>query len=275
MSLLQYAFAVWDEKLQKNVEFKDLITNPKTKATWTTSYANELGRLAQGIRDIKGSNCIYFIPHTKVPRNKQVTYARMVVDYRPTKSDPNRTRVTVGGNLLSYEGELYTETTDLITIKLLLNSVLSTPNAKFMSLDIKNFYLGTPMKEYEYMKIKYDTIPTEIIQKYNLQTLQHNGHIYIEIRKGMYGLKQAGVLANLHLEKLLAEDGYIKTEHTPGLWKHTTKPILFVLCVDDFGIKYINKEDAHHLIKTLKKHYEALSIDWEGTKFCGINFDWD
>ena len=79
----------------------------------------------------------------------------------------------------------------------------------------------------------------------------------------MYGLKQSGVLANLHLEKLLAKDGYMKTTHTSGLWKHNTRPITFVLCVDDFGIKYINKEDADHLIQSLQKNYEDLSIDWK------------
>ena len=67
-----------------------------------------------------------------MPKGRNVTYTRLVVNQRPGKSDPNRTIVTVGGNHLVYVGELYTETTDLIAIKLLLNSVLSTKNAKFM-----------------------------------------------------------------------------------------------------------------------------------------------
>ena len=111
------------------------------------------------------------------------------MDFRPTKSDPNRTRLTVGGNLLEYDGELYTETTDIISINMLLNSVISTPGEIFLTLDIKNFYLGTPMEEHEYMKIKLDTIPDEIIKKYKLQTMVHNGFVYVEVRKGMYGLK--------------------------------------------------------------------------------------
>ena len=150
------------------LEFTNLINNPKTKDVWTTSLANELGRLAQGIRNIPGTNTIKFIHKHQVPHNRKVTYARLVVDYRPGKSDPNRTRLTVGGNLLTYEGDLYTETTDIIATKLLLNSVLSTKGAKFMTIDIKNFYLGTPMDQYEYMKIKYDMLPPEIIEKYNL-----------------------------------------------------------------------------------------------------------
>ena len=131
------------------------------------------------------------------------------------------------------------------------------------------------MEVFEYMKIKYDTIPPANINKYNLDKLVHNDHVYIEIRKGMYGLKQAGVLANLHLESLLKKDGYIKTKHTPGLWKHINRPIAFTLCVDDFGVKYIGKQHAEHLIRTLEKHYEALTVDWEGTKFCGIDMKWN
>ena len=91
----------------------------------------------------------------------------------------------------------------------------------------------------------------------------------------MYGLKQSGVLANKHLEKLLKADGYIKTTFTPGLWKHKTRPIMFNLCVDDFGIKYVGQEHAEHLITSLKKHYEALTIDWKGNKYCGMDIKWD
>ena len=120
---LQHAYSVWDTKQQKMLEFNDLIKDPKTKQIWTTSLANELGRLSQGIRNIKGSNCIKFIYKEQVPKGRNVTYSRLVVDYIPGKSDPNRTRVTVGGNLLTYEGELYTETTDIQATKMLLNSV--------------------------------------------------------------------------------------------------------------------------------------------------------
>ena len=79
---LQHAYSVWDPKQQKMLEFTDLINNKETKSIWTTSLANELGRLSQGIRDIKKSNCIKFIYRQQVPRGRNVTYARLVVDYR-------------------------------------------------------------------------------------------------------------------------------------------------------------------------------------------------
>ena len=65
----------------------------------------------------------------------------------------------MGGNLVNYPGDCGTPTADLLTVKLLLNSVVSTPNAKFMTLDLKDFYLMTPMKRYEYFRIKLNCSP--------------------------------------------------------------------------------------------------------------------
>jgi hypothetical protein len=55
----------------------------------------------------------------------------------------------MGGNLINYPGDCGTPTADLLTVKLLFNSVISTPQAKFMCIDIKDFYLCTPMECYE------------------------------------------------------------------------------------------------------------------------------
>ncbi len=46
----------------------------------------------------------------------------------------------MGGNLINYPDDCRTPTTDILTIKLLFNSVISIPNAKFMTIDIKDFY---------------------------------------------------------------------------------------------------------------------------------------
>ena len=80
-----------------------------------------------------------------IPNDCVVTYANIVVDYRPQKEDPNRVRIMAGGNLIIYPGELTTRTADITTPKIPWNSVLSTKNAKYMCLDIKCFYLCTPM----------------------------------------------------------------------------------------------------------------------------------
>jgi hypothetical protein len=83
--------------------------------------------------------------------------------------------------------------------------------------------------------------PEEIIQKYNLNDLAVNGWVYIEIRKGMYGLKHAGLLASQLLQTRLAPFGYYPARHTPGLWLHKTRHISFTLIVDDVAVKYVGK----------------------------------
>ena len=75
------------------------------------------------------------------------------MNYRPEKGEPYCTRLTVGGKLIVYPGDCCTPTVDLLTVKLLLNSVISTPDAKFMTIDIKYFYLNTPIDRFEYMEL--------------------------------------------------------------------------------------------------------------------------
>jgi hypothetical protein len=77
---------------------------------------------------------------------------------------------------------------DPTTAKLVLQHTLSTPEAKYMCGDITKFYLGTPMSRFEYMRLPLAIIPQEIIDAYNLMPMVHNGRVYIEIRRGMYGL---------------------------------------------------------------------------------------
>jgi hypothetical protein len=58
-----------------------------------------------------------------------------------------------------------------------------------MIMDIKNYYLGTPLPRFEYMKMLLSRFPKKTVQKYNLNILAVDGWVYIEIRKGMYSLK--------------------------------------------------------------------------------------
>ena len=157
-----------------------------------------------------------------------------------------------------------------------INSTLPRPNRKYCSFDVKNFYLNTPMERYEYMKIPIAQIPEEIINEYKLRNKVHtDGTVYIEFRKGMYGLPQAGMLANKLLKRRLAQHGYYEVRHTPGYWRHMWRPIDFTLVVDDFGVGYEKNEHALHLLQTLRKYYEAVSVDWTGTLYCGISLKWD
>jgi hypothetical protein len=142
-------------------------------------------------------------------------------------------------------------------------------------MDIKNFYLCTPMTRYKYMQLKLADMSDDVIAHYKLQDVATpDGYIYCEIRKGMYGLPQAGILAQELLAKRLKEHGYSQSETTPGLWKHKWQPIAFSLVVDDFGVKYVGKEHAQHLFQMIKKYYEC-SIETEGERYCGLTIKWD
>jgi hypothetical protein len=162
------------------------------------------------------------------------------------------------------------------TIKIVLNSTVSTPKAQFCTMDITNFYLNTKMDQAEYVRIPLALIPNKIINEYKLANLvDEQGNVYAIAKKGMYGLPQAGILANKALRARLEPHGYYEGYHTPGLWRHKTRPILFALVGDDFAVQYTGKENAQHLLAALKQNYEAVMIDWDGKLFTGITLDWN
>jgi len=131
-----------------------------------------------------------------------------------------------------------THTADLLAVKLLLNSVISTEGARFMGIDIKNFYLNMPMDRSEYLRLKLDNFPNDVIEHYNLRELvDDKGFVITCVDKGMYGLPHAGIIAQRLLEKRLGNEGCHQSKTTCGFWKHESRPISFCLVVDDFGVK--------------------------------------
>jgi hypothetical protein len=276
---IERAMAVMDHDSGKMMNYRQLRKHPKYNKAWTTSSANEFGRLASGVGGrVKGTKTIRFLHQDDIPqkRRKDITYGSFQCNVRPEKiEEPNRTRFVAGGDRINYPGEVATPTADMLVAKILFNSVISTRGARFMTLDISNFYLMTPLKRPEYIRVKIDDIPEEIINEYNLQKIANKqGMVCIEVTKGMYGLPQAGLLANELLEQRLNKHGYFQSKLVPGLWKHTKRPITFTLVVDDFGVKYVGKEHAEHLMTVLQEHYQ-IKADWTGTRYIGIHMAWD
>ena len=131
---------------------------------------------------------------------------------------PNQTRLVAGGDRVHYPGDAGTPTADLLTINLLINSTISTAGAKFMTLDIKDFYLNTLISRYEYMRLRIANMPEEVIEHYNLcDKATPDGYVYCEIQKGIYGLPQAGIIAQQLLKEHLGNHGYHQRKTTPGL----------------------------------------------------------
>jgi hypothetical protein len=258
----------------KEMEYMALMKDPRLQPLWKRGCGNECGRLFQGIGDIPGTDTCFFIKLTNVLKDRKITYGKIVCDYKPHKKEKERVLLTVGGNILNYSGDVATDTTNITTFKILINSTLSTEDAAMMMMDIKNYYLGTPMPRFEYMKMLLSFFPGEIVKRYNLNALAVDGWVYIEIRKGMYGLKQAGLLANQLLQNRLAPFGYYPARHTPGLWLHRKRPLSFTLVVDDFTVKYVGKQHAEHLREALLRTYE-LTTDWTATVYSGMTLKWD
>ena len=260
----------------KSQEYRHLIKG-SDKEKWTTSFSNEFGRLTQGGNNrIVGTNTIFFTHKIDVPfETKKLTYGKIVCSIKPHKEETHRTRLTVGGNLLDFNGKLTTPTATVTTAKCLFNSVVSTKNARCVTADVKNFYLNNTLPEPEYMKMPLSIIPEEVIAQYQLHKfVDTNGWVYMKICKGMYGLKQAGIIANDELIKHLKPYGYHPVKFTPGLWKHTDNDTIFSLVVDDFAIKYTSMEKANHLLNALKDKY-TISIDWDASLYIGISLEWD
>ena len=153
---------------------------------------------------VEGTNTMFLIDKQAIPvdRWKDVIYGRVVVYYRLDKSDPYCTRLTVGGDRLNYPGDCITPEVSLTTVNLLLNSIVLTLNANFMTINIKDFYLNTPMVRSDYMLIKKVNLPNSVVIQYNIEAkATRDGYVHLDIRQGMYGLPQAGLISQKLLQK--------------------------------------------------------------------------
>ena len=159
--------AIMDKETGQLLNYRQLLRSAKYKKQWSISSANEFGWLANGVGNrIKNpTNTIQFIRKKDIPqdRRKDVTYGSFVCSIQTEKKEKNRTGFTVGGDRINYPGAVATPTADMIVAKLLFNSVISTKGARFMTIDISDFYLMTPLKRPEFICISINDIPEEII----------------------------------------------------------------------------------------------------------------
>jgi hypothetical protein len=233
----------------KEMEYSALMKDPHLQPLWTPGFGNECGRLFQGTRDIPGTDTCFFTTLKNIPEDRKITYGKVVCDNKPHKKEKARVRLTVGGDRLEYSGDVATSTADITTFKILINSTLSTKHAAMMTMDIKNYYLGTTMSRFEYTKTLLSCFPEEIIQKYNLNALAVDDWVYIEIRKGMYGLKQAGLLPTNYHHLDITQPG------TPR----------------DYGYTRLGQSLSHSLLMILQLNTSASSMrSIYGPPFCEL-----
>ena len=125
------------------------------------------------------------------------------------------------------------------------------------------------------MRIPFKIIPHEIIDTYDLKALvDDQGWICMHINKGMYGLKQASIIANQELVKHMYPFGYHPVKHTPGLWVHDSKKTLFSLVVENLCVQYCSTEDADCFLNSLRAKY-LITFDVTAKVYIGIKLKWD
>ncbi len=165
------------------LSYKKLMNNPAMAEVWQKVFIKNFGGMAQGNNKTgqKGTNAMFVMTHDEIAHvlraGKVFTYANPVVNHRPQKEDPSRIRITAGGNLINYEEELSVRTADINTAKLHWNSVISTVKARYMCLDIGNFYLTAALKYFEYMQIPLALFPIWIVEQYDLKRHVLNGFV--------------------------------------------------------------------------------------------------
>ena len=236
------------------------------KDKWMVAHGEEIIRLVE-------SGTGVFIDRLDMPRDRKAAYYNPQLKIKVKNGVATyRVRGTIGGDQVQYPGVTTAYTAALETIRILLNAVVSE-DAEFLTADIRDFYLGTPQDRFEYMRINLKHIPREVQIKYNLDPIKHKGFVLMEIRKGIYGLPQAGKLAQDRLIAHLAKNGYLQCINTPCLFVHVNNGVAFTLVVDDFLIKYSSKAAANHLLNTLRELYEITENFAQTQKYVGITLE--
>jgi hypothetical protein len=177
--LCDFTYLVLDDETGDLLEYWHLLKHPKYKDVWSQSFGKEIRHLATATKTIA------FLTKQQIPQSrcKDITYGQILCAYRSEKKNPYHIRITMGGNLINYPDDCGTPTVDLLTVKLMFNSIISTPNAKFMMIDIKDSYLMTPMDRFEYFRMKLELFPQDIIKEYKLRDkVDADGNVFCEVR---------------------------------------------------------------------------------------------
>ena len=205
--------------------------------------SKEIGWLAKGVAGrVTVTKTIEFIhKEHEVPCDKQVTYANMVCDYWPLKTEPMQVHLTVGRDCLPYTNDAGSLAATLLEAKLMLKSTISDADkgACFFATDLKDFFLATPMDEPEYMRLHSKYFFDDIKSEYDIYSkLASNGYVYIRINKGMYRLKQAAVLAYNQLVTNLSKMAmpHVLPQLAFGNTEHAKHGSVFVLTI--LGLRY-------------------------------------
>jgi hypothetical protein len=237
-------------------------------AHWAQADAEEMERLFK-------SGTLRPILFHDIPTGKQATYINPVCSEK-TKDNGSlklRTRATIGGDRIDYPYSTTAVTAELESIKILLNAMISD-NAAFSTVDLEDFYLGTPLPHPEYVRIPVKFIPKTVLEFYLLLPFIHKGALFCMVLKTHYGLPQAGALSQQRLFDHLHRHGYYQLFHAPSLFRNKDGSVRFALVVDDFAVVWSSKTAMDHFLNTLQKLY-TVKVDYDGLKYLGMTITID
>ena len=278
-SSLGHAFATGDVDLDGTALRYKKLANPShpDHLKWQAAHHNELVKLV----DVRKS--MHFIHAHDKPVGAPVTYYNPRCK-RKNIDDPNgnwtaRVRGTVGGDKCEYTGDRTAHTAGMTTVKILLNHVISDEDSVFATADVDDYYLMTGNLETPvYMRMQLADIPPQSMEHFGLTQYIRptDTSVLVRVTGGIYGLPEAGRLAQQKLLPHLASHGYTECRDTPMLFRHDTRKTSFVLVVDDLGIKYQKSkpEDLEHLFTCLRELY-SIKTNLGGDKFLGLSIRWN
>ena len=245
------------------INFKKSHSGPYAQY-WEQADAEEITRLFF-------SGTLLPILFHDIPKDKCATYVNPVCSekLRDAGDIKFHTRATIGGDQIDYPYNTSAVTANLESIKILFNAAISD-NINLSTIDLEDFYLGTPLPHREYIRIPIRFIPKKVIEYYKLQQYIHKGALYCAVLKTHYGLPQAGILSQERLFAHLAKHGYHQLPYSPALFRNHNGSIRFALVVDDFAVIWKDKASIRHFIKTLRLLY-TVKVDWEGSKYLGMD----
>ena len=266
-----FAYAAGDiDTNGETLKYKKLIKGPN-KNIWLAAGSKEFRKL------FTERNTMHPTLYDNIPlhKRKNISY------YNPQCKTKQkswgldcRVRGTYGGNNQNYHGITASYQAAMVTTKLLLNKTISDIQSKVFTMDITDMYLQSqlPPDQYEYMVIDINEVPDDIISEYNLTSFltPNTNKFYVEVTGALYGMKQAGYIANKDLVNYLESNDYMQAKNTPCLFKHTTDDIEFSLITDDFLVRYGNKQSADKLLKIMSEKY-PMTHDWSCVKYAGLN----
>ena len=261
----------------KPLKYKSALTS-KNKAYWDNADIEEYRRL--------------FLSHTcrgilrkDVPTDERrnITYYNRQVKEKPKTINNKihtefRVRGTYGGNLPSYFGPVSTTSAEYATTKALWLSTLANvkhtdPNTRFVTMDLVDFYLGTPLDKPAYMRFQSSTFPQEIINEFDLSSFISNGEIIVSVHKCMYGHPAAGFLSHKLIVSKFQEGGFSENPLVSGLFSNGKTT--FVLIVDDLGIKVNSDDELDNIERIITDAGWKVKIDKSGSKFLGMRLNWN